>query len=475
MDQELSQIAQEEIDQAVLRRFQPPVSIKPFPQQDSFVEDRNQFVAALCTRRAGKTNGLARRFKRTMDRYPGSLSRYITLTRDSARDIMWPVLQEMDENFKWGARFIESNLTMRLPNGSKLRLYGADMKNFVRRLRGTKSPGNAIDEAQEFEPAHLENLIDDIITPTMVDYEESWLALGGTPGPIPRGIYYRVTQENAGEYSVHKWSLYQNPYLPDPHGFVAKLKARKRWDDRNPSLLREYMGQWVLDLESLLIKYDPEKNHYEQLPPARWHYILGIDLGLRDSDALAVLGWSESSPDVYLVEEIATPNQDISSLVSQIDRLSKLYDISKMVIDTGGLGAKIAEEMRRRHHIPVQAADKARKMENVAFLNDWLRLGRFKAKKDSRFAQDSYQVQIDHEKTTPDRLVVKKGFHSDIIDAVLYAFKESPAFTYQEPVPVPKHGTREWAEQEVTDMERAAEEHFRQQEEAAQGPDWGTW
>jgi hypothetical protein len=133
------------------------------------------------------------------------------------------------------------------------------------------------------------------------------------------------------------------------------------------------------------------------------------------------------------------------------------------VIDEGGLGKKLAEEMRRRHHIPVHPADKTRKMENVAFLNDALRTNIFKAKSTSRFAQDSYGVQIDHEKSTPDRIIVKKGFHSDIIDAVLYAFKESPAYTYQQPNYKPKYKTPEWYTQEVIDMEKNAEEYFQKE------------
>jgi hypothetical protein len=130
------------------------------------------------------------------------------------------------------------------------------------------------------------------------------------------------------------------------------------------------------------------------------------------------------------------------------------------VIDEGGLGKKLAEELRRRHHIPVQPADKTRKMENVAFLNDAIRTGLFKARRDSQFALDSLSVQIDHDKTTPERIVVKKGFHSDIIDAVLYGFKESPAFSYHKPQLKPKYQTPEWFDKEAREMERAAEEHF---------------
>ena len=141
------------------------------------------------------------------------------------------------------------------------------------------------------------------------------------------------------------------------------------------------------------------------------------------------------------------------------------YAPTKIVMDTGGLGLKIAEELRRRRQLPIHEADKKRKFENVAFLNDYMMQGKFFAKKDSVFAQDSYRVQIDYEKTTPDRLVVRSGFHSDIIDAVLYAFKESPAYSYTPEKVKPKYGTTAYYEEQVTEMEQAAMDYFSQQEE----------
>ncbi len=436
-----------------------------FPKQDAFVNDKALDIAALCTRRAGKTSGFARRFKKTMDQYPGCLCRYFALTRDSAKDIMWPILEELDEREGWGAIFTESNLTMTLKNGSRLRLYGADMKNFRRRIRGAKSPGNAIDEAQEFISSDLEDMIDNIIKPSTADYTDGWLGIGGTPGPIPRGYFHEITEKGMHGYSVHKWSLYDNPHMPDPRGFVQRLKAKKQWPDNHPSLLREYYGKWELDLNSLLIRYDEAKNHYESLPQSPWSYILGVDVGHKDADALAVIAWSSITQDIYLVDEVITAGQDITELSSQIEAMMGRYNISKIVMDEGALGKKIAEEIRRRKGLPIQAADKSRKMENVAFLNEWLRLGKFKARKDSRFANDSFQLQIDHEKTTPDRLVVKKGFHSDIIDAVLYAFKESPAFSSAPLDKIPKDGTKEWAEYEAARILEAEVEEFNSQKE----------
>ena len=135
----------------------------------------------------------------------------------------------------------------------------------------------------------------------------------------------------------------------------------------------------------------------------------------------------------------------------------------------GGLGKKIAEELIIRHSIPVEAADKQRKMENIAFLNDALLCsGRFKAKSASRFAADSFLVEIDYDKSTPERIKVSDRFHSDIIDSVLYAFKLSPAYSYSPPLPPkPKWGTAEWAQQQSTEMFEAELEAAQEQENYA--------
>lgn len=454
---------------ALLKRssFKPqPLELRDdFSKQNAFINDTSKFLAAQCSRRSGKTNGLAIRFFKTMEKYPKSQCIYLSLTHTSAKDIMWPVLQELNDKHKIGCTFTESTLTVKHPNGAKLRLMGADLKNFIKRLKGRKYPGVAIDEAQDFG-THLQSLLDDVLTPSIADYPDGWVALAGTPGPVPAGFFFEVTQNNKYGFSVHKWTLLDNPYMPDPHKFIETLKVNREWEDNNPTLLREYKNQWVLDVESLWVRYKETVNNYTTLPnimPNKYNYIMGIDIGFNDADAIAILAWSDVSPQIYLIEEVITPKQGITELVQQIESLMKKYDISKMVMDAGALGKKIAEEMTRRHHLPVQAADKTRKQENVELLNDYLRTGKFKAQSTSRFAQDSYLVQIDWDKSTPDKIVVKKKPHSDIIDAVLYAFKESPAFTYKDPPPKPVIGSKEWAEQQETSMFDAELEALQEQ------------
>jgi hypothetical protein len=476
---------------APLNIVREPLGLDPrFPAQNKFILDNASFIDAQCSRRAGKSSGLAIRFFNTMNKYPGATCRYLALTGDSARDIMWPVLEELDDKYKIGLKFIPSRLTVINPLGGKLRLYGADMKNFIRRLRGNKSPGTAVDEAQEFG-SHLEYLVDDVLTPMMIDFPDSWLAITGTPGPIPMGYFFEITNNKKHGYSHHEWDLLQNPYLPDPQAFLNKLISDKQWDANHPTLLREWRNKWVLDLESLWIKYKDNVNHFDSLPSniRQWNYILGVDIGYRDADAFAVLAWSEHSPSTYLIEEIVTKKQDITGLRQQIETLRKSYSFHKMVMDTGGLGKKIAEELKERYGIPLEAADKLRKQENVEILNDALRLGNFKANKDGQFAQDTYLIQVDWDKSTPDKIIIRKKPHSDIIDAVLYAFKESPAYHYKDPVVMPKVGTAEYDRLQEEQHVQAAMEKVKRDNELRDGknsfgnwvkdkkgiPDWNKW
>lgn len=438
-----------------------------FPEQEAFILDPNRYLDAQCSRRAGKTNGLAIRFFKTLERHPKSQCLYLALTRDSARDIMWPVLHEINDKYKQGCKFLESKLTMVHPNGAKLILLGADMKNFIKRIKGRKFPGIGVDEAQDFGP-HLQSLIDDVLTPSIADYVDGWLAVTGTPGPVPQGYFFDVTRNKKYGYSHHEWTILENPFMPDPAKFIKELCAKREWPENHPTLLREYRNKWVLDVQALWVRYTESLNHYQSIPDLqgkKYNYILGIDIGFNDADAIAVLAWHESCAEIYLVEEIITKKQGLTELVEQVQQLQKKYDPDKLVIDEGGLGKKLAEEMRRRYQIPVQAADKSRKQENVEMLNDVLRLGKFKAKGASRFAQDSYLVQIDWDKSTPDKIIIRKKPHSDIIDAVLYAFKESPAFTYEAPKARLVPGTKEWAEAQETGMFDAELEKHREEQD----------
>lgn len=434
-----------------------------FDKQLTFVSDPARFKMAVTTRRAGKTVSCAAALVSTCLEEPFLVCLYITLARTTAKKIVWREIKKIDKKFSLGFKFNESELSSTAPNGSVIYLSGASDRTEIEKFRGLAIKLCFIDECQSF-PDYIRELIDDVIAPALMDHSGT-LCLIGTPGPIPTGFFYDAATK--GYWSKHTWTFWDNPYIKNPKAVFEEELKRKGVGADNPSIQREWYGKWVLDTDSLVYQYSSKVNHYEDLPKGKLNYILGVDLGFNDADALAVLAWSDASPNTYLVEEKVTRKQGITDLVSQIEQLRSKYDITKVVVDQGGLGKKIAEELSRRYKIAVQPAEKVRKVEFIELMNDCLRTGTLLAKKDSRFAEDCMKVEWDGDKSTPDKKIISKRFHSDICEAVLYAWRESYGFTHKNAVSKPKYGSKEWAKGEEDRMFEATVERLTKEQEEA--------
>jgi hypothetical protein len=215
-------------------------------------------------------------------------------------------------------------------------------------------------------------------------------------------------------------------------------------DESDPSYIRETFGRWVEDKDSLVFKFSMAKNTYDALPTTgEWNYIIGIDIGYNDSDAIAVIGYNTHHKKVYLVDEHVKNKQNISQLVAVIKEYKEEYNPIRMVMDAGALGKKIQEELRMRHGLNIDAADKARKVEFIELLNDDLRTEKFKAFNKSLFEEDCMLVQWDKDSRirNPERPKISDTYHSDICDAVLYAWRECRHYLSEKPEVKPKDGT----------------------------------
>lgn len=439
-----------------------------FDKQLAFVSDSSPTKVAVCSRRSGKTTACAADLVNTALNNAHTVSLYVTLSRNNAKKIIWKEVNDLNKNYKLGGTGNLSELSMTFPNGSIIYLSGAKDSSEIEKFRGLALKLVYIDEAQSFR-TYIKELIDDVLSPALMDHAGT-LNLIGTPGAIPTGYFHECTVKSPN-WSKYAWTFFDNPFLTTKSKLTHQQMLDRELKRRgvpisDPSIQREFFGKWTNDSNSLLVHYSQSLNDYTDLDKPRYEYVMGIDLGFDDADAIAVLAWAEHDPTTYLVEEIVVPQQGITELVKQIEDLRTRYDVSKMVIDQGGLGKKIAEELRRRYTIPVEAAEKTRKMENIALLNDALRTGKFKAKSGSKFAQDSYLVEIDKERSTPDKIKVSDRYHSDIIDAVLYSFKLSPAYAYVAPKPKLAVGSKEWCQEQETEMFEATLEGLRKEQES---------
>lgn len=393
-------------------------------QVELFKKEESRFRTAVCSRRAGKTIGIAADMLDIGSRVKEANLLYITLTRNNAKKIIWHDLKKLADEYNINVKLNEADLSVYFPDtGARVHMAGVKDKTEIEKFRGWRLTRCYIDECQSFRP-YIKELIDDIIIPALRD-ERGALILTGTPGPVPAGPFYEYS--TSSDWANYHWTAFNNPHMHNPPEKDLNLTLEeerkiKGITEDDAGYQRETYGLWIEDLDSLVFKYNKDINHYTKMPPVSWSYVFGIDIGHSDADAIAVLAFNERINKVYLVEESLNRKQNITELVADIKRLQTKYKPIRMVMDAGALGKKIQEEITRVHHIPVKAAEKSRKSEYIELLNDDLRTGRLKAEKNSEFAQDCFRVQWDIDKEYKKQ--VSDSYHSDITDAVLYGWRE---------------------------------------------------
>jgi len=406
-------------------------------QVDFFRGKGVRFRTAVCSRRAGKTVGIAAdMIDAAMEEEESNLL-YITITQQQARAIIWSDLIKIVEEYELECKTDNVRLTITFPNKSKIYIAGAKDRTEIEKFRGWKLKKCYIDECQSFR-SYLTDLINDIIIPALRD-KRGQLYLTGTPGPVKAGVFYEYSQSR--NWKSHHWTAFDNPYMHNPpeldlEEVLTEERIIRGIDESDPSYIRETFGKWVEDKDALVFKFSKARNIYSALPTSGdWHYIIGIDIGYNDSDAIAVIGYNTHHKKVYLVDEHVKNKQNISQLVEAINRYKDEYNPIRMVMDAGALGKKIQEELRMRHGLVIEAAEKTRKVEFIELLNDDLRTEKFKSFKGSLFEEDCMLVQWDKDSKirNPEKPKISDTYHSDICDAVLYAWRECRHYLSEKP------------------------------------------
>jgi len=431
-----------------------------FEAQNKFFKGEGpRFKTAVCSRRAGKTTGIAADMVDTCNRESNVICLYLTLSKRNARNIIWHDLQKILLDHELDVKINQVEMSVLFKNGSKINIEGAKDRSEVEKYRGWKLRKCYIDEAQSFRP-YIKELVNEVITPALRDLRGE-LYLTGTPGPIPAGYFFECSQSK--KWHNHHWTAFNNPFMHNPPKLDLEVTLTEERDlkgitELDPSYRRETYGEWVEDYDSLVYKYNEARNHYNVVPKGEYTYIMGVDIGYKDADAIAILAYSQEHNKVYLVDELVKSKQTISELAEAIKEMDAAYGCVKKVIDAGALGKKIQEEINQRYGINLEAAEKQRKMEFIELMNADLRKGVLKAKSTSRFAEDTKLVQWDRDKSTPDKLKVSEVYHSDICDAVLYAYREARHYLYEAHTPDPRRGTNEYMKQmEEKEAERSRE------------------
>lgn len=432
---------------------------KLFQQQANFIKDPRKLKAALCSRRAGKSHMAGCYVIAEALKHPRSTVPYVALTRGHAKRIMWKTLLDLTRPYTPQVNLTELRIT--LSNGSDIVLAGANDEATAEVFRGQKFPLVVLDECASFR-SHFREMVEEVIEPALIDLNGT-LAMIGTPSAACRGLFFDATTRSDSPYSLHKWTILDNPFIPHAGEWLGERMKERGWTQDTPAYRREWLGEWVASTDSQVYAFSRDKNLAKGIPN-KLDYILGIDLGYDDETAFVVVGYRPDDPHLYVVETYAKSEMIITDIVRKVEELTERYGkFARIVADTGGLGKQIAAEIRKRYGLAVFPAEKTQKADFIQLCNDDLRMGKILVNPaEINFIEEITALQWDEEKDG--RFIEDPRFANHRCDAFLYAWRESCHYLEQTPIQGPEHGSDAYFKAEEARLRQLVEEAFKREQ-----------
>jgi hypothetical protein len=207
------------------------IGMKLHAGQKKVYSSNNRFKVVVAGRRWGKTR-TAKASIIKICALPNRLIWYVAPTYRMARGIMW---QELIDTIpkKWIVKVNETMLMIRLRNGTRIELKGADKPDT---LRGVGLNHVVLDEAQDMKSETWFR----ILRPTLASTDGTALIIG-TPKAFnwlydvyklgQRGIYY---QNDRGDRRLNPWRSWQFPTITSPFIPDKEIEdARNSMDEKS--------------------------------------------------------------------------------------------------------------------------------------------------------------------------------------------------------------------------------------------------
>ena len=405
-------------------------------KQKEYFEAKEKYVMYQGGRRAGKTLGNCSDCiisDKTL--LPELEARIIfaSATIGKTKDLYWTPLmranktQRLGWQFKSGENKIVTPSNIIVFRGLKdIPSAELDMGFAVKRVY--------VDEIQTIREKVIKHYFENVISWGLTGIKGARVNITGNPPPF-RMEYLENLYKNEKIRKIHT-TMFDNPGIsPEEIREIMQSNADmlgKSLEDaeNDPVFLRNIYGKWVYSNEFLV--FNPKKiKTYEELPDELHNFriVIGVDIGGgKAQDAIVVLGWHVYSNQIFLLDEklLDTKEEDIESLATWIKHYDMKYESrgcppEAISIDTGALGDRIANILRRRYGVTkLIAAIKKDKMSHLEEMKTEFYRGRFKLKADSILREEMRQIIY-----TPDYKDIddEQGLHSDLLDACLYSFR----------------------------------------------------
>lgn len=388
-----------------------------FAEQKQFWTSTELLSSALCTRRAGKSEGAKLEMVASALNITNANILYGTLTKDKAKSICWmPILKMLNElglkRIDRGDLFTEDGdfktdevrMEVYFKNGSKIKLTGFDStEREIDKVLGEPYDLVILDEVQSFK-GNVGDLVYKRLLITVAE-RRGRIKMIGTPGDVRLGFFYDINctpKPQKLKWGLYKWSWEDNVGVStheSTKGMLMKDIFKQMLADiiaenpkfvETPEYYQEWKGEYFIDTDNLVYKFNPLENVYNH-EPIITDCVLGIDLGWQDESAMIVWGWSDSDPNLYQLDEFYEAKVDLDKIAEKTLHFKSMYPIIDVIIDSQN--AQGIKTIENRYNIGYIAADKMGKFEHIRLMNTDLRRGKIKFKEDCIWIQEASKLK----------------------------------------------------------------------------------
>jgi phage terminase large subunit-like protein len=307
--------------------------------------EKQRFNVLVAHRRMGKTvlsvNHLiksALTAKRSASRFG-----YIAPFRVQAKMIAWDYVKRFSGVIP-GVRFNEQELSVTFPNGSLIRLFGADNPDS---LRGGYWDGVVLDEVAQIKP----DVWQEILRPALAD-RGGWATFIGTPKGINlfKDIYDKALSEvhnKNGDWWVSLKTIDDTKALPESEiDEMQKSMSDRVWR-------QEMMCDFSAEADDVLIPIDLVSQAVKRayLPGDIGHapVVLGIDVARFGNDASVIF----RRQGLQAFEPVVIRGMDNMALAGRIVSIIAQYKPASVFIDAGQ-GAGVIDRIRQLGHSVIE-------------------------------------------------------------------------------------------------------------------------
>lgn len=494
-------------------------------RQLGYMTSLARWIMLMCSRRAGKTFGIAGRYaKRSRDK-PGGNRAYIALTKDQARSIMWePIWKPLCQawNLCGPDAHNETRMVTTFDNGSVVRFTGSDDIKHIATELGAALDEATIDESQDQPPHVLKTLADKILPPALGD-RRGTLCISGVVPDVRVGYFWDTWK--TATWENHNWSMFDNPHFPNPQEIVDEyIRKHPGMTLQTPIILRDYYGvteEKAFDAQATAYQYDAARNGYmptapdwlaevyrtgkdgdkeikfahpmQEDPdtgvlyglmaavpmPGMRYFGIALDPGSNsDRASIEGFGWGEGCPFVQHVFDWSTPRGARLTTGQMFAALGLAYRMLNIiggqrggVVSTrydAGSSQNTIDNLQKDYGIPlVLAAKKADLKGQIERNRDLLTAGKEKVMLGSALEQDYKNARRDPAQDPASPWEWAAQWHPDPSEAGRYALQD-----YLD-VYVPPPPPKDELDARRADIRATLAETRRQEEDEAESTGWG--